>query len=42
MPYFIYTSTRGAKRWRIDGQPELQGVTADPDALVEMVVAALR
>ena len=42
MPYFIYTSTRGAKRCRIDGQPKLQGVTADPDALVEMVVAALR
>ena len=30
MPYFIYTSTRGAKRWRIDGQPELQGLPQIP------------
>ena len=39
-PYFIYTSSRAA-RWlgEIDA---VQGVTADPDELVAMVVAAVR
>jgi CheY-like chemotaxis protein len=41
-PYFIYTSSRGAKRRPAAGDPQAHGVTADPDALVEMVVSSLR
>lgn len=41
-PYFIYTSTAGAGRRPAAGDPAPQGITFDPDALVKMVVAALR
>jgi hypothetical protein len=41
-PYFVYTSRRGAKRRPSAGEPVPLGVTADPDELVEMVVAAVR
>jgi CheY-like chemotaxis protein len=41
-PYFIYTSAQAAKRATPASGPQPQGITADPDALVEMVVAALR
>jgi CheY-like chemotaxis protein len=41
MPYFIYTSSSGARQRPAAGDPQPQGITSDPDALVEMVVAAL-
>ena len=42
LPYFIYTTDRVAKRWSENGEPTLQGITADPDELVERVVTTLR
>jgi CheY-like chemotaxis protein len=42
IPYFIYTSRSAAKRRPGRDEPTPDGVTADPDRLVEMVVAALR
>ena len=39
-PYFLYTSARAAKA--LDDVEGAQGVTADPDQLVAMVVAAVR
>jgi hypothetical protein len=41
--YFIYTSAGLVETLSQDaGIGEAQGLTADPDALVEMVVAAIR
>ena len=42
MPYFIYTSAIAAKRQPRTGDPQPQGITADPDDLVGRIVAALR
>jgi CheY-like chemotaxis protein len=42
VPYFIYTSRSAAKRRPGRDEPTPDGMTADPDRLVEMVVAALR
>ncbi|HSD74822.1 MAG TPA: toll/interleukin-1 receptor domain-containing protein [Steroidobacteraceae bacterium] len=42
LPFFIYTTDRVVRDWPAVGQPRLQGITADPDELVDMVVAALR
>ena len=39
-PYFLYTSARAAKA--LNGVEGAQGVTADPDQLVAMVIAAVR
>jgi CheY-like chemotaxis protein len=41
-PYFIYTAGLAAKLWPIARLRGAQGLTADPDALVEMVVEAFR
>jgi CheY-like chemotaxis protein len=42
VPYFIYTTGLAARLWPIAKLRGAQGITADPDALVEMVVAAIR
>lgn len=42
IPYFIYTSRWSAKRRPKRHEPLADGVTADPDKLVEMVVASVR
>jgi CheY-like chemotaxis protein len=43
VPYFIYTTTSLEARLSHDAKVRgAQGLTADPDALVEMVVAAIR
>ena len=39
-PYFVYTSSAIAKLWALPQLHGAQGITADPDELVEMVVAA--
>lgn len=41
-PYFIYTAGLAARLWPVARLRGAQGLTADPDALVEMVVAAIR
>jgi len=41
-PYFIYTTGLAARLWPVAKLRGAQGLTADPDALVEMVVAAIR
>lgn len=41
LPYYIYTTPQIAKRKLTAEAPQPQGMTADPDALVEMVVTAL-
>ena len=41
-PYFIYTSPGATKRWSEAQILGAQGMTADPDALIEMVVGAFR
>jgi CheY-like chemotaxis protein len=41
MPYFIYTSRRGAKGTPTAREPVPLGVTANPDELVELIVRAL-
>lgn len=41
MPYFIYTSRRAAKRRPAPREPAPHGITADPDRLVQMVIAAV-
>lgn len=42
LPYFIYTSSRAAKRKLAAEAPQPNGMTDNPDALVDMVVTALR
>lgn len=42
VPYFIYTTGLAARLWPIAKLRGAQGLTADPDALVEMVVGAIR
>ncbi len=41
-PYFIYTGGLAAALWPVARLRGAQGITADPDALVQMVVAAIR
>jgi CheY-like chemotaxis protein len=42
-PYFIYTTRRAASGlWPVARLSKAQGITGDPDALVEMVMAAIR
>jgi hypothetical protein len=41
-PYFIYTSGLAAKLWPVARARGAQGLTADPDALVEMVLTAFK
>lgn len=41
-PYFIYTAGLAARLWPVARLRGAQGLTADPDALVEMVVMAIR
>jgi hypothetical protein len=41
-PYFIYTTGLAARLWPVARLRGAQGVTADPDDLVEMVVTAIR
>ncbi len=40
-PFFLYTSERVARAWPLSELSGAQGITADPDALVQMVVAAI-
>jgi len=42
VPYFIYTTGLAARLWPVARLRGAQGLTADPDALVEMVVTAIR
>ena len=42
VPYFIYTTPRAARLWPIARLRGAKGITGDPDALVEMVVAEIR
>jgi CheY-like chemotaxis protein len=42
VPYFIYTFGRAAMLWPLAKLRGAQGLTADPDELVEMVVTAIR